>query len=90
MIDAEVDRCGMIDAPTEFYSISATANNMSNQTGSDLFGIVMTVVQIVGMTCTAVCLRQWTRLPLWGAVVLGIPLFLVTFWGALWLLSGRK
>ncbi len=64
--------------------------NAANGGGIDLFDIIMPAVQIIGCIITSLCLIRFTDLPRWAAITLGIPLFVVSFWGILWFLSGRK
>jgi len=58
--------------------------------GIDVVSFVMVPVQVLGIGVTAVCLRKFTPLPTWAALVLAFPVFLAPFWGGLWLLSRRK
>lgn len=51
--------------------------------GTDIMDVVMTVVQIVGFLATVVLLRRFTPLPPEACFVLGFPLFLLVFWGAI-------
>lgn len=70
--------------------MNLTDKNQANGGGTDLFDIIMPAVQIIGWTTTSLCLIRFTDLPRWAAIVLGLPLFIVSFWGVLWVLVGRK
>ena len=57
--------------------------------GSGIMDHVMTVVQIVGIAATIVCLKRFTQLPFWACCLIGFPLFIAIFFGTVYLLSRR-
>ncbi len=52
---------------------------MKNERRVDFFGVIMNVVQVIGMTLSVILLKHFTLLPLWACLLIGIPLFLFVF-----------
>jgi hypothetical protein len=67
-----------------------TSKRRSLAGGSGIMDHVMTVVQIAGIAVTIVLLKRFTPLPFWACCLIGFPLFLGVFLGALYLLSHRR
>jgi len=58
--------------------------------GSGIMDHAMTVIQIVGIAMTVFVLKHFTPLPFWACCLIGLPLFLVIFLGAFYLLFRRR